>query len=200
MKKQLINFDEYKYNMSVTKLKQLVEAINNQTEFLNSKNIVITKEYIKEIAINRKKFKNKMFLIALEEVCNNFGVDFDEVKLWEYQYTHTDMFNNIANKKAKPFYQFADEIFKVGLTSYSHITDYIEIENNVASPTISALDDIREYFTYYTDNEKQNKVLDKVQQIATLLDELTKMNVDRYQTFHLIRNDFSIDEVQLHKI
>ena len=80
-------------------------------------------------------------------------------------------------------------------TLYRYLANnkYIDIINNVASKTIQADELIKEGYTSYTKNDKQNKVLDLTKQLQDLYKQFNKLGINNNDISYLINKDGSIN-------
>ena len=190
-KKQLISFDEEAYNYAVSRLNKLIEVINSITDNLNKLNVSLTVDDVKLIAENVQEYKNKQYLRILKDICTMFAQNFDKVSKASYVWENP-MFSDMANNKAKPLYNMAKEIY---LTCHDvrHIVNYIEIKDNIATPTLSAFEDIKELYCRYTENERQNKILYLLNGMKDNIKELENMGINKYYIPQLYYTDYSIN-------
>ena len=109
MKTRIIYFDEQEYNRQLEILKDMIKVVN---DYNNSNPIIaLNVDDIKEINRNSTQFKNKIYLRRLEQICEQFGADFDTCKIFpnsvEAPYK---MFVDMANKQCQSLYKICREI------------------------------------------------------------------------------------------
>lgn len=186
MKKQVIHFDNTGYTEATKALDEAIETINKHSQELTTNGYLLTIEDIKLIADRDNKFNKKVYSNQLKDICNTFGVDYNKVCTFEYSITNS-MFSEMANGKCKYLYSLNDDLYK-SFTLHTYLADskYIDIINNVASKTIQADELIKDEYTSYTNNDKQNKVLDLTKQLQDLYKQFNKLGINNYNVDHLI--------------
>lgn len=186
MTKQVIHFDSNSYNEAIKALDEIVDIINKHSQELTTNGYLLTIEDIKLIADRDNKFNKKVYSNQLKDICNTFGVDYNKVCTFEYSITNS-MFSEMANGKCRYLYNFYNDLSKC-FTFHTYLADskYIDIINNVASKTIQADELIKELYTSYTKNDKQNKVLDLTKQLQDLYKQFNKLGINNYNIDHLI--------------
>lgn len=190
MKRLLIYRNEERITETYCALQKLINVLNQYKDFISEESI--TTDTIKEIVIDRKGFKNKRYLKTLKEVCEEFGVNYDKAKFVKYKWLHEDLLvYNIANIRNKTWFQFIQDIpYNIQLFT----VDYIQITENGISLKDTALQQIKEKFSYYTENEKQSQIVEKLKQMQNLFADLEKygLNIKRVQSFFRWNN--TLDE------
>lgn len=189
--KEIINFNELGYKNAINTLHKTIEVINSYSEFTNKLDIQLTIDELKLIQSNKQEYTNKYYLKVLNEICNNFGLDFDKVKLKEYTWNNP-MFATMANNKAQPVYDMANAINNVSYQC-SIIFDFIEIKDNIASPKLNYEEELKEVYTDYTDNDRQNKILSITKKYKECIEEYEKLNVNRNSIYNILYCDLSIN-------
>lgn len=186
MTKQVIHFDSNSYNEAIKALDEIVDIINKHSQELTTNGYLLTIEDIKLIADRDNKFNKKVYSNQLKNICNTFGVDYNKVCTFEYSITNS-MFSEMANGKCKYLYNFYNDLSKC-FVLYQYLADskYIDIVNNVASKTIEADELIKEVYTSYTKNDRQNKVLSLAKQLQDLYKQFNKLGINNYNVDHLI--------------
>lgn len=186
MKKQVIHFDNTGYTEAIKALDEAIETINKHSQELTTNGYLLTIEDIKLISERDNKFRNKVYRSQLKDICNTFGVEYSKVCTTEYTWTNS-MFSEMTNGKCKYLYSLNDDLYKCFiLHTYLADNKYIDIINNVASKTIQADELIKEQYTSYTKNDKQNKVLDITKQLQNLYKQFNKLGINNYNVDHLI--------------
>lgn len=183
MKKKAIYFNESQCNEATKDLDKLIQVINSYTEILNSKGYNLTIDTLQEIGSNPKEFKNNAFKKELKEICDHIGLIYEEQITFTTK-MNNPIFQNGAHRKAHFIYKLAD--------SFSFIRYYlpvlikcVNIVDNVASKTSNAESTIKEFFTEYTETEKQNKVLDQLQKLQEIYKELEKHSIYKYNVDYI---------------
>lgn len=186
MKKQVIHFDNTGYTEATKALDEAIETINKHSQELTTNGYLLTIEDIKLIADRDNKFNKKVYSSQLKDICNTFGVDYNKVCTFEYTITNS-MFSEMANGKCKYLYSLNNDLYKC-FTLHTYLADskYIDIINNVASKTIQANELIKDEYTSYTNNDKQNKVLDLTKQLQDLYKQFNKLGINNYNVDYLI--------------
>ncbi len=161
MNKELIFKNEELIKETINSVKDLIVILNQNIDFINNENITI--DTIKEIVINKKAYKNIIYQKTLKNVCEEFGVNYDKARFVTFKWLHEDLLvYNIANIRNKQWYQFINDI--PNNIKY-FMVDYIRISDKEVSLKDNAINVITERFSYYTENEKQNKIVRKLKQI-----------------------------------
>ena len=173
MKKQVIHFDNTGYTEATKALDEAIETINKHSQELTTNGYLLTIEDIKLIADRDNKFNKKVYSNQLKDICNTFGVDYNKVCTFEYTITN--------------LYSLYEDLYKC-FTLHTYLADskYIDIINNIASKTIQANELIKDEYTSYTNNDKQNKVLDLTKQLQDLYKQFNKLGINNYNVDHLI--------------
>lgn len=186
MTKQVIHFDGNSYNEAINTLDEIVDTINKHSQELTTNGYTLTIEDIKLISERDNKFNKKVYSDQLKDICNTFGVDYNKVCTFEYSITNS-MFSEMANGKCKYLYNFYNNLSKCFIL-YQYLADskYIDIIDNVASKTIQADELIKEVYTSYTKNDRQNKVLSLAKQLQDLYKQFNKLGINNYNVDHLI--------------
>lgn len=186
MTKQVIHFDGNSYNEAIKTLDEIVDTINKHSQELTTNGYTLTIEDIKLISERDNKFNKKVYSDQLKDICNTFGVDYNKVCTFEYSITNS-MFSEMANGKCKYLYNFYNNLSKCFIL-YQYLADskYIDIIDNVASKTIQADELIKEVYTSYTKNDRQNKVLSLAKQLQDLYKQFNKLGINNYNVDHLI--------------
>lgn len=186
MTKQVIHFDSNSYNEAIKALDEIVDTINRHSQELTTNGYLLTIEDIKLIADRDNKFNKKVYSSQLKDICNTFGVDYNKVCTFEYSITNS-IFSEMANGKCRYLYNFYNDLSKC-FVLYQYLADskYIDIIDNVASKTIQADELIKERYTSYTNNDKQNKVLELSKQLQDLYKQFNKLGINNYNIDHLI--------------
>ena len=193
MKKQVIHFDNTEYTEATKALDEAIETINKHSQELTTNGYILNMEDIKLIANNNREFNKQVYSNQLKEICKLFGLDYSKVCTFEYTITNS-MFSDMANNKCSYLYMFSNKLHSC-FTLYRYLADskYIDIINNVASKTIQADELIKEQYTSYTNNDKQNKVLDLTKQLQDLYKQFNKLGINNNTISHLINKDGSIN-------
>lgn len=186
MTKQVIHFDGNSYNEAIKALDEIVDTINKHSQELTTNGYTLTIEDIKLISERDNKFNKKVYSDQLKDICNTFGVDYNKVCTFEYSITNS-MFSEMANGKCKYLYNFYNNLSKCFIL-YQYLADskYIDIIDNVASKTIQADELIKEVYTSYTKNDRQNKVLSLAKQLQDLYKQFNKLGINNYNVDYLI--------------
>lgn len=186
MTKQVIHFNSNSYNEAIKALDEIVDIINKHSQELTTNGYLLTIEDIKLIADRDNKFNKKVYSSQLKDICNTFGVDYNKVCTFEYSITNS-MFSEMANGKCKYLYSLNNDLYRCFiLHTYLADSKYIDIIDNVASKAIQADELIKELYTSYTKNDKQNKALDLTKQLQDLYKQFNKLGINNYNIDHLI--------------
>ena len=190
MTKQTISFNETSYNQSINSLNKIIQVVNKYTDKLTTKEHNLTIADLIKIANDPKAFKKQHYQTELEMVCLQFGLNYEEYSTFIYT-MQNPMFSDMANSKCKVFYDLCNELRACFVCGDGMLADskFITITNNVASKTADADTLLKEYHTDYTVNDRENKVLDILNQIIGLYAELDKLNIDKLKADHLITPD-----------
>lgn len=193
MKKQVIHFDNTEYTEATKALDEAIETINKHSQELTTNGYILNMEDIKLIANNNREFNKQVYSKQLKEICKLFGLDYSKVCTFEYTITNS-MFSDMANNKCNYLYGFSNRLHSC-FTLYRYLANnkYIDIINNVASKTIQADELIKEGYTSYTKNDKQNKVLDLTKQLQDLYKQFNKLGINNNDISYLINKDGSIN-------
>lgn len=197
MKKQIIYFEKEGYEYAIKSLDKAIEVINRYSQQFTVNGFALTTEDVKLIVTNPTKFKNEVFHIRLKEICEEFGLNYDEVSKFEFTIKN-NMFSDMANGKCRYLYEFADELCDC-LRLIQYLALYIDIENNVASKTLEADELIRDVYTSYTKTEKQNKALELTKKLQDLYRQFEKLEISRCDISHLIQYNGDIDPDAFYK-
>ena len=99
------------------------------------------------------------------------------------------MFKNMASNKTKLQRKKTNELYRIASLSGFNIADFIGQDG-----TFVLLDDnLREYFTSYTESEKENNLLDLTLKLQSLYKEFEKNGVMKDDCNLLIDNALEID-------
>lgn len=193
MKKQVIRFNKRAYDEAIKSLDNAIKTINKYSQELTTNGYMLTIQDIKLIANNNKEFNNNAYIRYLKEICNVFGLDYNKVSTFEYSISNR-MFSDMANIKSSYLYSFSNKLHTCFmLHKYLADSKYIDIINNVASKTIQAEELIKELYTSYTNNDKQNIVLELTRQLQDLYSRFNKQGISNNSITRLINNDGSIN-------
>lgn len=185
--KELIAVEYWEVETQVNKVIELVKVINSHTDKLNKCGVVLTIEDIKAMSINKDEYSRQIYLDELQKVCEMFAQDFEEVSKWEYTLKHGEnMFRQMAIAKCKPLLALTKDVNILSTFGDSLYLKYIEIENNIASPKLNFEEDIKEYYSHYAKNDKQNKLTKALKTIQNAISEATKLGYSSFEIMHFI--------------
>lgn len=196
MKTRIIYFDEQEYNRQLEILKDMIKVVN---DYNNSNPIIaLNVDDIKEINRNSTQFKNKIYLRRLEQICEQFGADFDTCKIFpnsvEAPYK---MFVDMANKQCQSLYKICREIDKARVKTDSQFLDNIKQDQEGKY----YLDErgLKEYLTAKTETEQENKLLDMAIKLQSIYKQFYDMGIRKTELDSLLNyySDLSVRAGQL---
>lgn len=85
-----------------------------------------------------------------------------------------------------------DNIYKVRSLSYYKCVWFTKCIYKDSDGTFKVKDNLEEVFTYYTTNEKQNKVVDAINNVVSEWKKVEDI-INYRDLIYLLRNDYSID-------
>lgn len=192
-----IKFNQLGYEQAKRDLNNIVDVINKYSEHLTDSGIYINKDDIEVISKDINKYRNYIFHYKLKEIADSFGIEYNMIKTIEYS-MQNPLFRDMALKKCEVVFKFIKEL---GYYIYgkAYLIDYIDILDNIATISINA--ELKEYFTEYTINDKEDSILEKLNKLQIIYKELKEMGVSKRESDNLINNyDYSIDVNYLHKL
>ena len=194
---KVINFNEFEYQRALKDLTTIVDIINKYSKELTDKGYTINNEFLNDISKLGYKAKNIVYLKELECIADLFGVDFNEIKTFEYKMKNP-LFSDIANNKCKLIYSFIDEI-SVKLYRKPYLVNYIDILDNIATIDINADKELKHYYTDYTENKDEDKILEYLNKLIDIYKHLKDMGIDKRE---IPINDYNlqIDTDSFHRL
>lgn len=196
MKTRIIYFDEQEYNRQLEILKDMIKVVNDY----NNSNPIITLNVddIKEINRNSTQFKNKIYLRRLEQICEQFGADFDTCKIFpNSEEAPYKIFVDMANKQCQSLYKICREIDKARVKTDSQFLDNIKQDQEGKY----YLDErgLKEYLTANTEAEQENKLLDMAIKLQSIYKQFYDMGIRKTELDSLLNyySDLSVRAGQL---
>lgn len=176
MSKALIYYDKKNYEEEKQIFDKLIDEINLHKNKLDEAGYKIEIDDLKDIVDNT--FINKVYQWQLRQIANNLGVDYDEIKTFEFRMKN-DLFAKMANNKCKSLYVLNDCIHSIiQLSDKEYLNnDIISINDNKAEYTSNGIEELKKRFVYYTESDKQNDVLEAVKRLQAVKSELEKYGI-----------------------
>lgn len=183
MANKLIEYKEKNFNDSVIVLNKVVKEINKIIPILmENGHTDISVNFFRGFCTDFYETLNEYFKIHLTEVCDFFGKP-----IFEYNQFYDETIRNMTYKRVY-YLKEARTMIKTTTKNYEYIFDekYIDIIENklVIKPNAEKL--LKDYFSIYTDSDKQDKAVAPLQTIAKELEKLKKQGIN----LQLVLNDF----------
>lgn len=194
MTKKKISFKEDLFKEGIYTLKNLLFVINKYTQTLTDEGINLSIDDIVEIIQDYRKFELKIFKIEANKVCNTFGLNADEAGTIDFKIKN-DMVSKIISHNCEPFDKFCFDIRTCFCNGHTYLADskYLSISNNIASLNVNVESNLREYWTSYTETDKQNRILDIVYKLQNVYREFEDMNINRNNANMLLDNSNNVN-------
>lgn len=145
----------------------------------NAINILIANGYtdinidtLKCLSVNNSDFINKKYFDKLKDICGIFGVDIEK-----YDVSKDENIRRMALSSIQYFYEASRALRTTYLTSFLLNDKYLVIEDNVAKKAKNAEINLQEHYTVYTENEKQNRITDILNNICKEFEELESIGI-----------------------
>lgn len=176
MKKQIIDFNVNSFNEDKKYLLQSVESINKIIPELIANGITdISMDTIRNIHTNYDKFILDIRDRHIDNFKEKFGMDLGSP------------FIDIANKAVENIKNIKLSVkskLSMFYGQFIMFDGYLTIENNECKLCDTALDKLKEKYTYYTETDKQNKANEIMQSVLEKLNELEDMGIS---SSHFVR-------------
>lgn len=178
-KRQLLHFDKISYKKATNKLNKFVAQVNNILPLLKElEGKDISLDFIKQFTMNRDFIKNVLYKQFFDEVLKRFHIQ-TEFMRWE-NYNENSWAHEIINGRTRQYYEVRDLFEKGGTVFYTYsdpcnyfIDDnLVTIEEGKMIITDIAEEYLKEKFSEYTKNEKENEVIEKVNEIHKLIKDI----------------------------
>lgn len=184
--KELIAIEYWEVETQVNKVIELVKVINSKTDILNKKGINLTTDDVIKMSVNINSYKQEIYLKELQNICEMFAQDFNEVSKFEFSISNSDMFHKMAMAKCNYIFELAKEIHRINYYGDSIYLNYIEIKDNIASPKLNYQEDIKEHYSHYTKNDKQAKLTKALKVLQKDIKEVMKLGFCSSQVLQFI--------------
>lgn len=204
MKNNVIIFRENDYLELLEIAKDLADKINAYNE--KTATIKLSKELIRG---NKSQLLQDTYLSELEDICKGAYLDFNQVKLkMPTDNRDYSFYRDIANRKCKPLNDIIDTInnveskclrrYYIGQNYNQSIIDFIEQDDK----GLFFIDEsrLKESQTERTNSEKENKLLDKINNLLSYYKELSKLGLSKRDMTNIIDDSFNINPRQFHEI
>lgn len=187
MEKKLINYNKEAAKMAKQLIIEILDTLNNYSDVFYSKDISFLEDIVKQ---GRKKLQNKLYQTKLYEICNNFGVDYNKAKLWAVPPTKYDLVKEMAYTQTQLEREAIGEIsLKLMQVSIELISKTIKKKDGKFILDKNYENTIKEHYSFYTDNEKEKKVVDTLNKILELTKEIEKFGVTIQNINKFINSD-----------
>lgn len=187
-----IKFDERKAKELEKRLLNTIAFINDNREIFTRFDIDYNLSQIKEMAFNTKEYKTKIFLDKLNQRCQLFGFNFDDVKTTSTNETYNTL-KNAANYELKDLYKYISNLLSVsGFINGNRLANNYEIINELFITDDLQLqkdykERLKEYCTEYTENTRQDDILELAIKLQSIARELkTDYNINWFDARQLI--------------
>lgn len=168
LKNEILNYNREQANKVLQNLPKALQQVRNKAELIS-------------IKANYKDVIQKIYLAELKNICDQFALDFDAVKLFDTS-TQNDIYKNMSSKKIDADRQ---RIFEIHLLINDIPTDLI---NKYVTNTLQIdVKGIKEYFTTYTNKDVQHAKICKV------IDLLKDLNISPYALNQIVNTDYTIN-------
>lgn len=175
MKKVLLSYNEAKHTDAVRMVNNDVKTLNNLIETIKtqSERIVINKENIKSLINDSKGF---IFDLVVEKDKLNFnGLPISRKKALEMIDFPVE-FSLIITECEKVKNQFSNKNYTIGGYVINRVSiDDLTLNDSGFVCDEDYLKDLKDEFSVYTLNEKQNTAIEHITLISNSLDELVKI-------------------------
>ena len=175
MKKVLLKYNETKHNDTVRMVKNDVKTLNNLIETIKTESdrIAINKENIKSLINYPKGF---IFDLVVEKDKLNFnGLPISRKKAME-MIDFPSEFAVIISECEKVKNQFSNKTYSIGEYVVNRVSiDDLNLTEDGLIFNDDYLQDLKDEFSVYTSNEKQNTAIEHITLISNSLDELVKI-------------------------
>lgn len=181
MKKQIIEFKENNYKQAIKWLDETIDKMNNAINILIANGYTdINIDTLKCLSVNKSDFINKKYFDKLKDICGIFGVDIEK-----YDVSKDENIRRMASSAIQYLYEASRALNTNYITSFLLNDKYVVIEDNVVKKAINAELNLKEHYTVYTENEKQNMANEILTNICKELDELDSNGISPTRFFHL---------------
>lgn len=149
-------------------LEKLENEINKDKPILDKMNIQITANTLANIYDNYRNVLNGYYKPILENVCNQFAVDINQINR---AMISDEIYFRITDKRFEPIRQIVITLKQIMSFQFDkEVLKHLDIKDNVA--TIKDKEKIINIFTYNTKNEKQQAVTKLLNGILPILNNL----------------------------
>ena len=202
-----IKYDERKAKELEKRLLTTIAFLNDNKEIFTRFGIEYNLSQIKEMAFNSKEYKTKIFLDKLNQRCQLFGFNFDDVKNTSTNETYNTL-KNATNYELKDLYKFISNLLSISryingnrlandneIISELFITDDLQLQKDFKER-------LKEYCTDYTDNTRQDDILELAIKLQSAARELkTEYNINWYDARQLINPyNYEIEPTKLKRL
>lgn len=202
-----IKFDERKAKELEKRLLITIAFLNDNREIFARFGIEYNLSQIKEMAFNTKEYKTKIFLDKLNQRCQLFGFNFDDVKTTSTNETYNTL-KNAANFELKDLYKFISNLLCVsGYINGNRLANNYEIINELfITDDLQLQKDYKErlkvYCTEYTENTRQDDILELAIKLQSIARELkTDYNINWFDARQLINTyTYEIEPTKLKRL
>ena len=202
-----IKFDERKAKELEKRLLITIAFLNDNREIFARFGIEYNLSQIKEMAFNTKEYKTKIFLDKLNQRCQLFGFNFDDVKTTSTNETYNTL-KNAANFELKDLYKFISNLLCVsGYINGNRLANNYEIINELFITDDLQLqkdykERLKEYCTEYTENTRQDDILELAIKLQSIARELkTDYNINWFDARQLINTyTYEIEPTKLKRL
>jgi len=127
---------------------------------------------IRNLAVNSSDFINKKYFDKLKDICGIFGVDIEK-----YDVSKDENIRRMASSAIQYLNEASRALNTTYITSFLLNDKYVVIEDNVVKKAINAELNLKEHYTVYTENEKQNRITDILNNICKEFEELESIGI-----------------------
>lgn len=178
-KKQLIYFDEAIYQSITNNLNTYVKQVNkvlNQLIELEGKDISL--DFIKHFTMDQDYIRDTLSKQFFNDVLKQFSIQPEFMQ--RDNYANNQWAYDMIRGRTRQYYEVRESFLQSGISffNYGSVYNYFIDDNLVAIEegkmiiTDIAKEYLKEKFSYYTKSEEENKVIDKVNEIHSLIKEL----------------------------
>ena len=167
--KQLIEFEEEKFNKEFERLKTVVSYLNKGIPIL-SEYEEVTLELIYKMATDANYIRIERYQNKIKELCDKFYLKFEEVATFLSEHFILDM----AQGAIQYLFKARNEMNIYSKDGYLLTDEYIIIDNGIAKITPNAEEILREKHSYYIENKRELEIFEKMTEVNKLLNAVSK--------------------------
>ena len=189
MKKQIIEFNERKYNEKIKEINKVIEVVNKNIPILVTNGITPTIETLKKVTTNHKEFRKNKYIEELTKLSDSLGLPLEYII--DNSLSSTEWIYMQAKGKISYLHNIETLTY---LYNWCFDNKYFDIVEGKAVLKSDYLDKVREVCTIYTDTTNQNETLLVVQEIAKQFSKLANINgIDIPYYLYLYNGEYKIN-------